>query len=116
MKKHVTPIWWLFYYIYLGPKWSVMQKYFSERSTSSIKNRWNYFSCWQNNDKVSKNESQLNEINVLNDDCIENDNLNFTDYLQIDEVSTLELQTQNQFDEISVNNENEDSYNYIKSS
>ena len=31
----------------LGPHWSVMTKYFKNRSANALKNRWNYFVCRQ---------------------------------------------------------------------
>lgn len=36
-----------------GPKWSTLKKYFPNRSSISIKNRWRYFLCRQyNNEKL----------------------------------------------------------------
>ena len=36
----------------LGPRWSTMKAYFTNRSANALKNRWNYFVCRQNNDSV----------------------------------------------------------------
>ena len=98
-------------YINLGPKWSSMQKYFPGRSSNSIKNRWNYFLCRQNNAQVSTNDNELNETDMLNEIENENNNLNFSDF-SLNDVSTFAIQTHNELDELS-NNENEDSYSYI---
>ena len=34
-------------FLQLGPRWSTMTKYFSNRSANALKNRWNYFVCRQ---------------------------------------------------------------------
>ncbi|KAK8857459.1 hypothetical protein M9Y10_015864 [Tritrichomonas musculus] len=97
----------------LGPKWSRIQKYFPGRSTNSIKNRWNYFLCRQNNDHPNTDDNEFSENNMLNEDDNENDDLNFNDYFSLNGVSTFAVQTHNELDESSLNNDNEDSYSFI---
>lgn len=40
----------------IGPKWSVIQKYFPKRGPNNIKNRWNYFISKQCNVEIKNNE------------------------------------------------------------
>lgn len=47
-------------YKQIGPKWSILQKSFPRRSSSSIKNRWKYFLCKQNH---TLNHIYINSIN-----------------------------------------------------
>lgn len=72
----------------IGPKWSIIQKSFPERSSNSVKNRWNYFLCRQNLES-SKNESFAeleiqDQENMFNDDFDETQNMDYEDYLNID--------------------------------
>lgn len=46
----------------IGPKWSVLQRYFPNRGANSIKNRWHYFLC-----KQKRIDSNLNHKNVTTD-------------------------------------------------
>ena len=44
-----------------GPKWSIIRNSFPDRSTNSIKNRWNFFLCRQN-DFILNINSDTNKI------------------------------------------------------
>lgn len=50
-------------YIENGPKWSIIQKSFPERSQNSVKNRWNYFLCRQKNKTKKKEDNDLDDVN-----------------------------------------------------
>lgn len=56
-----------------GPKWSIIQKSFVNRSANNIKNRWYYF-LYNKFDKYSTEKNEKNvENNESNDTFIEND-------------------------------------------
>ena len=68
----------------LGPKWTIIQKYFKNRSPNSLKNRWNYFvskkdfrlqmmqnSCSTNSDKYNFCQNLYQHYNFIQQNCIQ---------------------------------------------
>lgn len=46
----------------LGPRWSHMTRFFSNRSANAIKNRWNYFVCRQSSNSPRIGECRLDSF------------------------------------------------------
>ena len=85
-------------YYEIGPKWSIIQKSFPERSPTSIKNRWNYFLCRQETTDVNENNNNCNVSNhIFETDFVLDENDNKTEIeifhlLNADDVNSIELQ------------------------
>lgn len=50
-----------------GPKWSLLKKFFPNRSSNCIKNRWTYFLCRQYEEKKSIIDNMAN-VSIQNDE------------------------------------------------
>lgn len=53
------------YYLY-GPKWASLKQHFTGRSPNSLKNRWNYFLSYQQN-----NTSRCSQFQAMETKCID---------------------------------------------